>query len=401
MGEQIVITGMGAVTSAGVGVETYWEALLQGRCCISEFPGDPEEFPVRRGGVIKDFTPTDYLPKRLVLDMEPFMQYAYLSAEEALAQSDLSAVPPERVGIVMASALSGLSLAGRAQSDFISSGRKAGPKFLTKFMGNMTASRLAIEKGFKGASLSLGTACASGGDAILLGAMLLQAGAADAVVVMAGESAMCGAMVQSLIRTGALSKTGYSRPFDTRRDGFVAGEGGGALILEKESHAQARKAPVLARLVGWGNNTDGYNPVAPCPDGSGAARCMELALAQAGLQPEDIDYINAHGTATLKGDVAEANALHRVFGRRPVPVSSTKGAVGHLMGAGGITELIACIKALETGLIPPTVGCEEPDGECELNVVPAGAPLQAPLRRAMSNALGFGGQNSSIIVEKA
>ncbi|MCD8005169.1 MAG: beta-ketoacyl-[acyl-carrier-protein] synthase family protein [Oscillospiraceae bacterium] len=401
MGEHIVITGMGAVTCAGVGVETYWDTLLQGRCCISEFPGDPEEFPVRRGGVIRDFNPADHLPKRLALDMEPFMQYAYLSAEEAMAQSDLTGANPERVGIVMASALSGLNLAGRAQTEFLQQGKKAGPKFLTKFMGNMTASRLAIEKGFKGPSLSLGTACASGGDAVLLGAMLLRARAADVVVVMAGEASLCGATIQSLSRTGALSKTGYSRPFDLRRDGFVAGEGGGALVLELESRAAERKAPVLARLLGWGNNTDGYNPVAPCPDGSGAARCMELALAQAGLKPEDIDYINAHGTATMKGDVAEANALHRVFGRRPVPVSSSKGAVGHLMGAGGITELIACVKALETGLIPPTVGCEEPDGACELNIVPAGPPLRAPLRRAMSNALGFGGQNSSVIVEKA
>lgn len=400
MEERIVITGVGAVTSAGVGVAPYWEALLQGRCCISEFEGSPEEFPVRRAGVIKGFNPGDHLPKRLVLDMDPFMQYAYIAAEEALAQSGLTGQDPTRVGIVMGSALSGLNLAGTTQAEFAVSGKKAGPKFLTKVMGNMTASRLAIEHGFQGPSLSLGTACASGGDAVLLGSMLLRAGAADVVVVMAGESALCGPLIQSLVKSGALSKTGQSRPFDKQRDGFVAGEGGGAIILEREDHAQARQAPILARLLGCGNNTDGYNPVAPCPDGSGAARCMELALAQAGLQAEDIDYVNAHGTATQMGDVAEANALHRVFGQRPVLVSSTKGAVGHLMGAGGVTELIACVKILETGLIPPTVGCDDLDGSVGLNVVPAGAPLQAPIRRAMSNALGFGGQNSSIIVEK-
>ncbi len=396
----IVITGMGAVTCAGAGVAPYWDALISGRCCISSFDADPAEYPVRRAGIIRDFCADDYMPKHLARDMDPFMQYAYAAAEEAMAKSGLEDLDPTRIGIVMATALGGIKQAGQTQADFAVSGKKVGPKYLTKVMGNMAAAYLAIEHGFLGPSLCVGTACASGGDAVMLASLLLDSGTADAVVVMAGESAISGPLVQSLVRGGALSKTGESRPFDINRNGFVAGEGGGALILEPEEKALARRANILARLAGTGNNTDGYNPVAPRPDGSGAARCFSMALKQAGLNPEDIDYINAHGTATEMGDIAEANALHLVFGEgSEVPVSSVKGAVGHLMGAGGITELIACIKALETGLLPPTVGCTDPDEACGLNVIPEGPPLEKPVRRVMSNALGFGGQNSSIIIE--
>ncbi len=400
MGISIVITGMGAVTSAGVGVPTYWEALLQNRCCISTFEADPEEFPVSSAGLVRNFDPHEYLPRRLVMDMDPFMQYAYIAAEEALDSSGIQVKDSTRIGIVMGTALAGVKYSGETQAEFATEGKKAGPKFLTKVMGNMTCARLAIEHGFHGPSLCVGTACASGGDAVMMGTLLLKSGAADAVVVMGGEAAICGPLVQSLVRSGALSKTGQSRPFDRNRDGFVAGEGGGALILETEEHARERHAPLLAKVQGCGNNTDGYNPVAPCPDGSGAARCIQLALAQAGLGPDAIDYINAHGTATQMGDIAEANALHTVFGDRPIPVSSLKGAVGHLMGAGGITELIACIKTLETGLLPPTVGCENLDTSIGLNVIPAGEPFKANVGIVMSNALGFGGQNSSIILSK-
>ncbi|MPN15254.1 3-oxoacyl-[acyl-carrier-protein] synthase 2 [bioreactor metagenome] len=214
---------------------------------------------------------------------------------------------------------------------------------------------------------------------------------------MAGDSTISPLFIHSLFKAGALAKSGDSRPFDKKRDGFVMGEGGGAIILETEDHAIRRGAPIKAALLGCANNSDAYHPVSPEPNGNGAAACMRLALEQAGLRPEDIGYINAHGTATLQGDVAETKAIKQVFGSYRVPVSSTKGATGHLLGAGGITEVIACVKAIETGILPPNIHCDEQDEACDLNIL-ANAPAAKHIDIAMSNAFGFGGQNSNIIV---
>ena len=264
----------------------------------------------------------------------------------------------------------------------------------------MAAAQFAIRRGIRGPSLTVGTACSSGGDAVTMGALLLRSGMADAVVVMAGEGAICPPAILSLHKTRALSPLGESRPFSADRSGFVLGEGGGALVLETEAHAEKRCGRVLARLLGWGNNTDAFHPVSPRPDGAQAAACMRLALREAHLRPEDIGYINAHGTATLKGDEAEAAAIRSVFGAEIPPVSSTKGATGHMMGAGGITELIACVKALETGLLPPNLGFTAADEACPLPLVTEPGRV-TKLKAAMSNAFGFGGQNSSLIVGRA
>ena len=271
------------------------------------------------------------------------------------------------------------------------------PKLLTKCMGNLAACQFSIMHQITGPSLTVSTACSSGGDAITMGTMLLRSGMADAVVVMAGEAAICPAFLQSLDKVGALSATGESRPFDVARNGFVAGEGGGALILETESAANVRGAKPLARLLGAANNTDAYHPVSPAPNGAGAAACIRLALADAGLTPEGIDYLNAHGTATVKGDIAEACAIRAVFGDLPVTVSSTKGATGHMMGAGGLTEVITCVQAIRTGLLPPSLGLTEQDPECPLHLTGPTA-VQQPVHAAISNAMGFGGQNSCIVV---
>ena len=327
------------------------------------------------------------------------MQYAYVAAQEAIKQSGIESFHPYRTGIVMGTALEGLTLAVSTQEELSTKGKHVSPKFLTKYMGNIAASQLSIQYGIKGPSLTVTTACSSGGDAITVASMLLKAGMADTIVVMAGESAINPVLIQSLAMSGALSRTGMSRPFDQKRDGFIIGEGGGALILETEEHAVKRGATIYAELLGCANNTDAFNPVAPDPDGIGAAECMRLALQQANLKPEDIGYINAHGTATVKGDIAECFAIRTVFDSYDVPVSSTKGATGHLMGAGGITECIACIKALETGILPPTINCDEIDPECNVQII-AEKPIQKNITTAMSNALGFGGQNSSIIVGK-
>ena len=397
MAAKIVVTGMGAVTPVGTGVENYWEALLRGECGIGEIDGAQErKMLVSRAALVKNFRPRDYLNVRLAADLEPFMQYAYVAAEEALDDSGMDA-RSWRTGVVMGTALAGLEFAGRTQQELAGEGKPVTPRFLSKYMGNTAAAQFAIDHGIRGPSLTVGTACSSGGDAIVLASMLLRTGQADSVVVMAGESAISPLVMNGLCKAGALSKTGRSRPFDAERNGFVVGEGGGALILETERHALKRGARIHAVLGGCANNTDAYHTVTPEPGGAGAAVCMRLALSHAELEPRDIGYLNAHGTATPAGDVAETHAIHSVFRQYEVPVSSTKGATGHLMGAGGITEAIACVKAVQTGLLPFNIGFEQPDSRCDLNII-AGKPLEREISWAMSNSLGFGGQNSCVIV---
>ena len=358
MRDGIVITGMGVVTPVGIGVDTYWENLTAGVCGIGEITQiDTTALPIHRAAEVHGFHPKDFMPTRLALDLEPYQQYAYAAAEQALAQSGLQG--SARVGVVMATALHGLTIITKTQTRIDVRGQSAEPKLLTKCMGNLAACQFSIMHQITGPSLTVSTACSSGGDAITMGTMLLRSGMADAVVVMAGEAAICPAFLQSLDKVGALSATGESRPFDVTRNGFVTGEGGGALILETESAANARGAKPLARLLGAANNTDAYHPVSPAPNGAGAAACIRLALADAGLTPEGIDYLNAHGTATVKGDIAEACAIRAVFGDLPVTVSSTKGATGHMMGAGGLTEVITCVQAIRTGLLPPSLGLTE------------------------------------------
>lgn len=396
---RIYITGMGAVTPVGISVPAYWDGLVAGNCGIDDISGiDTTDLLVKRAGQIHDFAPKEYLSMRLVQDLEPYMQYAYVAAMEAVAQSGLDTAS-DRVGIVMGSALSGICIIGETNRQLAESGKSAGPKFLTKAMGNIAAAQFSIQYKITGPSLTVSTACSSGGDAVKVASLLIRSGAADAMIVMAGEAAICTPLIQSLTRTGALSKTGESRPFDLNRNGFVLGEGGGAIVLENETSLARHNGTPLAVLLGCANNTDAFNPVSPDPSGAGAAACMQLALQEAGIEPSRIGYLNAHGTATKMGDIAESNAMKQVFGDFPVRVSSTKGITGHMMGAGGITELIACVKVMQTGMIPPNVGLTQADPECPVNV---SVDLQKGLEidTAMSNALGFGGQNSCVIVGK-
>lgn len=396
----IVITGTGAVTPLGTGTAAFWEGLVSGRCGIGEIERfDASALPIRWAGEVRDFNPKDYMPNPLVLDTAPFARYAIAAAVMAVEESGLD-TDSDRVGVVMGTALHGMDYLAHVQQLQDETGKGGDPKLMTKYMGNMAAAQFAIRRGIRGPSLTVGTACSSGGDAVTMGALLLRSGMADAVVVMAGEGAICPPAILSLHKTRALSPLGESRPFSADRSGFVLGEGGGALVLETEAHAEKRCGRVLARLLGWGNNTDAFHPVSPRPDGAQAAVCMRLALREAHLRPEDIGYINAHGTATLKGDEAEAAAICSVFGAEIPPVSSTKGATGHMMGAGGITELIACVKALETGLLPPNLGFTAADEACPLPLVTEPGRV-TKLKAAMSNAFGFGGQNSSLIVGRA
>lgn len=405
---------MGAVTPVGIGVKNYWDGLInsvRGIGPITRF--DTENLPVKFAGEVKDFEPTDYMPKKLTREMELFMQYGYVAADEALSDAGLNpengelSVSPERIGIVVGTAFAGLASISETQDD-LSRGihSKVSPRFATKIIGNITAAQVAIAKGFRGPSLTVTTACSSGADAISTGIMLINSGEADVVVCIGAEAATCPLNIMGLASAHALSTRNdspetASRPFDVTRDGFVMGEGGGSVILETEEHAKKRGANIHAEIIGYANSTDGYHVTSPHPEGIGAIFCMQKSLEKAGITPDMVDYINAHGTSTPKGDVIEVNAIKTLFGDHAykLAVTSTKGSTGHLMGAGGITETIACVKAIQDGIIPPTLNLAETDPECDLDFVPEVAKKK-DITIAMSNAFGFGGQNSSILLKK-
>lgn len=401
---KLVITGMGAVTPIGVGVPAYWQALTAGTCGIGRITRfDASDLPVQIAAELKNFDPAAYMPKTLARTMDPFMQYAFVAAEEALGDSGLDiAADPDRVGIVMGTAMDGVTTVAGTQAAY-DAGKRVGPRFVPMTIGNIAAAQISIAHGITGPSMTLNTACSAGGDAIMTAAMLLRTGEADAVLAVGGESILCPIVVAGLSQAHALSRRNDDpeqacRPFDADRDGFVIGEGGGALILETEEHARARGAHIYAELAGYANTADAHHVTAPHPEGAGAAACMRRALKRAGLTPSDIGYINAHGTSTGLGDIAETQAVKAVFGGRESapPVSSTKSMTGHLMGAGGITESIACILAIRDGILPPTLHLAHPDPACDLDYIPNEA-RKTRITAAMSNSLGFGGQNSSLI----
>lgn len=402
---RLVITSMGAVTPIGIGVQSFWENLIAGKCGVAPITRfDASDLQVRIAAEVTMYDPAKYLPKNLIRESDPFMQYAYIAALEALGDG---ALPAEsgRMGIVMGTSMSGISTIAATQEQLTCLEKKrVGARFIPKVLGNVAAAKIAIAKGIQGPSLTVSTACSSGGDALATAAMLLLSGEADAVVTVGSESILCPLVVHSLTNTRALSHRNdepqkASRPFDAGRDGFVIGEGGGALVLETEEHAIRRGAPILAELLGWANNSDAYHVTEPRADGKMAAVCMEKALERAGITAGQVDYINAHGTATKAGDIAETAAIRQVFGEHPPLVSSTKGATGHMMGAGGITEAMVCILAMQNGILPPTLNLDTPDPACDLDYIANHARKQET-SICMSNAFGFGGQNSSIVLKK-
>ncbi len=389
-------------------LETYWNNLIAGKCGVERITRfDPKESPVKIAAQVKNFNPDDFMTKKQSREMDLFMQYGYAAGEEALSDGGIKedTIPADRMGVVVGTAMAGVSIIAETQ-DGLSTGehKKVSPRFVPKFIGNIAAAQIAIAKGYRGPSLTVSTACSSGADAISTAAMLLLAGEADAILVVGAEASLCPVVVAGLASAHALSTNNdnpqtASRPFDKTRDGFVFGEGGGALLLETEAHALARGAKIHAELMGFANCTDGYHVTAPHPEGIGAIACMDNAIKKAGLTPEDIGYINTHGTSTPMGDTIETNAIKSLFGDHAyqMAVTSTKGATGHMMGAGGVTETIACIKAVQEGVIPPTMNLNTPDDECDLNYVPNKAEKR-DVRYAMTNAFGFGGQNSSLII---
>lgn len=406
---RLVVTGMGAVTPIGIGVSEYWKNLTEGKCGVGPITRfDTEDLPVKIAAEVKDFDALSFMSKKLTREMDVFMQYGYAAAMEAISQAGDGIASPERFGITIGTALGGIAPIAETQ-DGISRGehKKVSPRFVPKIIGNELAAQIAIEKGYHGPSLTIGTACSSGGDAISTAGMLLLSGQADAVLVVGAESALSPLFIRGLASAHALSTNNdnpqaASRPFDKDRDGFVIGEGGGALVIETEENAKRRGAEILAEFSGFANSTDGYHVTSPHPEGTGAVFCMEKAMEYAGLAPEDIGYINTHGTSTPVGDPIETNAIAKVFGEHisDMAVTSTKGATGHMMGAGGITEAIACIQCIREGIVPPTLNLDTLDEKCaKLSYVP-GRAIKKDVNAAMSNSFGFGGQNSSVIFSK-
>lgn len=423
--KKIVITGMGAVTPIGSGVEEYWDNLIAGACGIDKIRQfDAADLAVRIAAEVHSFDLQKYMPKKMIHETDAFTQYAYVAAAEALAMAgkkdgdrsgenaQMSGDPdgsagidlpadPDQMGIVMGTAMAGVATTAATQEILTNAVHKnVGPRFVPRILGNIAAAQIAIAHGITGHSVTLSTACASGGDAVSAAAMLLQADEADAVLAVGAESILCPLVIYSLANAHTLSRMNDDpqhscRPFDVHRSGFVIGEGGGALVLETEENALARGATIYAELAGWANNNEAYHVIKPNPDGVSSLKCMRKALFRAGLSPQDIDYINAHGTGTKLGDEAELNALGQLF--ESSAISSTKGATGHMMGAGGITEAIACIQAIREGIVPPTLNLEDCDSDLDLV---RGESRKMTVDTAMTNAFGFGGQNSSLIFRR-
>ena len=409
MDRRVVITGMGAVTPLGSSAEAYWQGLKAGRVGIGPITKfDTEAFEVKLAAEVRDFDPKERLGRKAAKRMSPFAQYAVAAALEAAAQAglDMEKEDPWRVGVSVGSGIGGiLDLENEHQKLLDKGPDRVSPMLVPMMITNMAAGNIAIRLGAKGKNINVVTACATGAHSIGEAFRAIRCGEADVMIAGGSEAAITPLAVAGFTTLQALSKAtdpmAASLPFDSRRSGFVMGEGAGILILEDEAHARARGAHILAELAGYGATCDAYHITSPAEDGSGAARAMQLAMAEAGVTPAQVDYINAHGTGTHYNDLFETRAIRLALGEadaRRVKISSSKSMVGHMLGAAGAVELIACVRSIEEDYIHPTAGLSEADPECDLDYVPEKG-LEMPVRYALSNSLGFGGHNASLLVK--
>jgi 3-oxoacyl-[acyl-carrier-protein] synthase II len=404
----VVVTGIGPVTPIGTGLEDFWKGLVEGRSGGRPLSGfDTSALPSKIGAQIVDFDIERFLDARSARRLHRFSQLAFAAAKLALehASLDPSEVDPARVGIVIGSGIGGIALYEEEHRKFLERGpRVVNPALIAMMIPNAASGALAIELGFTGPNDCTVTACASSGHAIARATDLIRNGAADIVLAGGAEACISAMTVASFCQSRALTTRNddpehASRPFDLERDGFLFAEGATVLVLEGKDVAQGRGARSYAEILGYGLSSDAYHVVAPQPDGLGASAAMHAALADAGIAPADIGYVNAHGTSTPLGDVAEVKAVHKVFGGSPPPTSSTKSMTGHMLGAAGATEAGIVALALTEGILPPTINQVTPDPECDIDVVPNEARPQR-IEVGMSNSFGFGGQNSSIILAR-
>lgn len=409
MKRRVVVTGLGAVTPIGNNVDEFWKSVKEGKCGIGPITRfDTSEYKVHLAAEVKHFNAKDYLDFKTAKRMGRFSHYAIAASREAFADAglDMANEDPYRVGVIIGSGIGDLETSEAAEAK-IQAGKpsKVNPFTVPMMIANMAAGNVAIDLGAKGKCTSVVTACASSTHSIGDAFRAIQYGDADVCVAGGAEGSICPLGVASFTSLTALSDSEdparASIPFDKDRHGFVMGEGAGIVILEELEHAKARNAKIYAELVGYGATCDAHHITAPIEDGSGAAKAMELAMNEAGIQPSDVTYINAHGTGTQLNDLVETRAVKAAFGdaAKDVVINSTKSMIGHLLGAAGGVEFVTCVKSIQDGFIHQTIGSVESEEECDLNYA-IGAPVEKPVEYAMSNSLGFGGHNASLLIRK-
>lgn len=410
MKQRVVVTGMGILTSLGDDVNTFWDNILAGKSGISHIESfDVSAYPTQIAAEIKGFKPENYgLDKKEARRMDRFVQFAVVASKAAVKDANLvmgENVDPERVGVMVGSGIGGLGTMEEQHSILMTKGPgRISPFFIPMMIANMGAGQISMATGAKGPNSAPVTACATGTHSIGDSFKMIQRGDADVMICGGAEATILPTGLAGFSQMRAMSTrnddpTTASRPFDTGRDGFVMGEGSGVLILESLEHAQQRGAHIYAEIIGYGMSGDAHHMTEPDPDG--AARCMTRALKDAGIQPEEVDYINAHGTSTPVGDKSETKAVKKAFGEHAykLAVSSTKSMTGHLLGAAGGVEAVILGLTLENGIIPPTMNLVDQDPECDLDYVP-NEPRKADVKIAVSNSFGFGGHNATIIMKK-
>lgn len=410
MKKRVVVTGLGVITAVGIGVDQFWKNIVNGVSGIDRITlMDTSNLEVKIGAEVKDFDPTEYMDRKEVKRADRFVHFAVAAAKMALADSglEINSSNAENIGVVIGSGIGGMKTFEEQARTCLEKGpKRVSPFFIPMMIPDMGSGFVSILTGAKGPNHTVVTACASGAHSIGDSLRIIQNGEAVAMITGGSEAAITQLSYAGFTSAGALSTNnadpkGASRPFDLNRDGFVMGEGAGILILEELEHAKQRGAKIYAEVVGFGGSGDAYHMTSPDPEGDGAARAMRRAIADAGIKPEQISYINAHGTSTAANDKLETLAIKRVFGEAAyrIPVSSTKSMTGHLLGAAGGVEAIISALALHHGIIPPTINYQTPDPECDLDYVPNKA-RQSELEYVLSNSLGFGGHNACLAFRK-
>ena len=409
MERRVVITGLGAITPIGNNTKEFWKGIKEGKCGIDEITHfDTTNFKVKLAAEVKGYNPEEYFDRKAAKRLDTFSQFAIIAAKEAWEDSKLDREKEnmERVGVILGSGIGGLETMEKEMTNIHEKGPdRVSPMFIPMNIANMAAGNVAIELGAKGESISMVTACASGTHCIGESFRMIKNGYQDIVISGGTEAAITPIGIAGFTNIKALSqatdKNRASIPFDKERSGFVIGEGAGIVILEELEHAIKRNAKIYAEIVGYGATSDAYHITSPAPVGEGGARAMKIAMEEANVRPEEITYINAHGTSTHLNDSCETEAIKTALGEasKKVMVSSTKGHTGHLLGAAGGVEAVACAKAIEEGFVPATINYKVSDEECDLDIVPnEGRNIE--IKYAMSNSLGFGGHNATILLKK-
>lgn len=403
---RVVVTGMGVVSACGIGLDAYWEALKAGRSGVARITHfDSTEFRVHIAAEVKDFDPTVWIDRKRARRMDPFSQYAVAAARMAVQDAQLDvAADADSIGALVASGIGGLETFERETANLLNKGpSRVSPLFIPMEISNMASAQVSIELGCRGPVLAVSSACASGNNAIGDAFEIVKRGAADVMLAGGAEATVTPVGIASFAAMRALSERNdepekASRPFDRDRDGFVMGEGSAILVLEERERAQARGAKIYAEISGYGMSADAYHISAPEPTGKNAARAIAMALAEANLKPEAVDYINAHGTSTPLGDEIETRVIRIALGAHAdkAAISSTKSMTGHCLGAAGALEAVACVMTVEKGVIPPTINLDNPCPECDLDYVPNQA-REREVKVAISNSFGFGGHNVTIL----